>query len=208
MNHRLPAHNSREEAIALKKISSKLWILLLLGLAAALALTGCASGAATMGTPTPNPIPSTDPMMPGMGGANQPSGSPMTTGAPDGAPSSQVNGGMTLEDAKKASDEMEDAVEKLSEVDEAYVVPLGDTALVGVTFTREYQGQADDRLKKMVLTRLQTVDKAVTGVAVTDNTALVTGIRALAKGLEGASSMEDVNTRAEEILKQLTVYNQ
>ena len=192
----------------MKKISSKLWILLLLGLAAALALTGCASGAATMGTPTPNPAPSVDPMMPGMGGANQPSGSPMATGSPDGAPSSQVNGGMTLEDAKKASDEMEDAVEKLSEVDEAYVVPLGDTALVGVTFTREYQGQADDRLKKMVLTRLQTVDKAVTGVAVTDNTALVTGIRALAKGLEGASSMEDVNTRAEEILKQLTVYNQ
>ena len=192
----------------MKKISGKLWILLLLGLAAALALTGCASGAATMGTPTPNPAPSVDPMMPGMGGANQPSGAPMATGSPDGAPSSQVNGGMTLEDAKKASDEMEDAVEKLSEVDEAYVVPLGDTALVGVTFTREYQGQADDRLKKMVLTRLQTVDKAVTGVAVTDNTALVTGIRALAKGLEGASSMEDVNTRAEEILKQLTVYNQ
>ncbi|MBR6186222.1 MAG: YhcN/YlaJ family sporulation lipoprotein [Clostridia bacterium] len=183
----------------MKNNRSKLWILLLLGLSAALALTGCASGAATQASPTPAVSPSADPLN--------------FTANPDGAfmgtaePGAGLSGGMTLEETKKAAEDMEDAVEKLSEISEAYVVPLGDTALVGVQFAREYQGQVDDRLKKMVLARLQTVDKAVTGVAVTDNAALVTGIEALSKAMEGASSLNDVNDKAEEILKQLTVFH-
>ena len=174
-------------------------MLTLLGLAAALALTGCASGAAVQESPTPAVSPSADPM----NFTAPPDDALMGTAKPDGG----VNSGRTLEDTKKAAQEMQAAVEKLSEVSEAWVVPMGDTALVGVRFTKEYQGGADDRIKKMVLTRLQTVDQAVTGAAVTDNAALVTGIQALAKAMEGASSLDDVNSKAEEILSQLTVYH-
>ena len=71
-----------------------------------------------------------------------------------------------------------------------------------------YQGGADDRLKKMVLSRAQTVDKAVTKVAVTDNAVLTAGIQALAETMKGASSLDDVNTKAEELLRQLTVYSE
>ena len=181
----------------MKATWKKLWILFLLGVAAAFVLTGCASGAATQESPTPGVSPSADPL----NMTAQP-GTPMGTDMPEG----QINGGMTLEDTKQAAEDMEDAVEKLSEISEAWVVPMGETALVGVQFAKEYQGEADDRLKKMVLTRLQTVDKALTGAAVTDNAALVTGIQALSKTLEGASSLDEVNSKAEEILNQLTVY--
>ena len=189
----------------MKKHWKKAWILLLLALAAALTLTGCASGAATQ-SPAPDTSPTGDPNSFGVTATNQPEQTLNGTAAPGGSEAPTANGGATLESAQKAAKEMESAVERLSEVDEAYVVPLGDTALVGIKFTREYQGQADDRLKKMVLTRLQTVDKTVTRVAVTDNEALADGILALTKALEGASSLDDVNSKAEEILRQLTVY--
>jgi hypothetical protein len=115
---------------------------------------------------------------------------------------------MTLESAQQAAQAMEEAVEKLSEVDDAYVVPMGDTALVGLKFTSQYQGGVDDRLKKMVLTRVQTVEKSIAKVAVTDDAALTGGIQALAETMKGASSLTDVNGKAEEMLKQLTVYGE
>jgi hypothetical protein len=101
---------------------------------------------------------------------------------------------------------MEEAVERLSEVDDAYVITLGDTALVGLEYESQYQGGTDDRLKKMVLTRLQAVDKNIAKVAVTNDEPMVTSIEALTEAMKSASSLEEVNRRAEEILKQLTVY--
>ena len=183
----------------MKKTWSKLWILLLLSALAAFLLTGCASGAAIQESPTPGVSPSADPLT----FTAQPDAGTMGTAVPGG----MLNSGMTLEETKKAAEDMEDAVEKLSEIREAWVVPLGETALVGVQYAKEYQGEMDERLKKMVLTRLQTVDKAITGVAVTDNEALAAGIKALSKAMEGASSLDEINGKAEEILKQLTVFH-
>ncbi len=186
-------------------------LFLMLATAAALLLTGCASSADTLPSPTPgNGNGMIQPLIPDMNGNN---GNGMATGQTTAMPAGTaqpLNNGntMTVENAQQAAQAMKEAVIKLSEVDEAWVVPMGDTALVGVRFDNQYQGSADDRLKKMVLTRVQSVDKAVTKVAVTDNAALVTGIQALAETLKGASSLDDVNTKAEDMLKQLTVYSE
>ena len=188
----------------MKAIWKKTWFLILLCALSALALTGCSGNADTM-NPTPTPGATENPM-PGLAATDNANG--MGDAAPDSSASPSVSGTQTLEDAKENAQGMEEAVEKLSEVKEAYVFPMGDTALVGLEFAKEYQGQVDDRVKKMVLARIQTVDKSVSSVAVTDNAALVTGIQALAKGLDGAGSLEDVNDKAEEILKQLTVFKQ
>ncbi len=204
INHRLPAHNSREEAIALKKI----WLFLLLTAAAALVLTGCAGSADTLATPTPGAVnPTADPMF-GMNPTVSPGMGESATANPENSASPSANGQMTAESAKKASEDMEDAIEKLSEVDEAYVVPLDKTALVGLKFTGQYKGELDDRLKKMILTRVQTVDKEITSLAATDNAALVASIKALTDLLDGASSLTDVNGKAEEVLRQLTVFKE
>ena len=188
----------------------KMLLFLMLAAAAALLLTGCASSADTLPSPTPGGNGNIlTPLAPDTNGNN---GMGMNTGAtamPEGTAQPMNSGNtMTVESAQKAAQDMKEAVMKLSEVDEAWAVPMGDTALVAVKFDSQYQGGADDRLKKMVLTRVQSVDKAITKVAVTDNAALVTGIQALAETLKGASSLDDVNTKAEDMLKQLTVYSE
>ena len=186
----------------------KMLLFLMLATAAALLLTGCASSADTLPSPTPGTNNVTiQPLVPDMNGNNGMNTG--TTAMPNGTAQPLNNRNtMTVESAQQAAQAMKEAVIKLSEVDEAWVVPMGDTALVGVKFDSQYQGGADDRLKKMVLTRVQSVDKAFTKVAVTDSAALVTAIQALAETLKGASSLDDVNTKAEDMLKQLTVYSE
>lgn len=188
----------------------KVLLFLMLAAAAALLLTGCASNADTLPSPTPGTNNVTiQPLLPDMNGNNGMGMNAGATAMPSGTAQPMNNGNTpTVEGAQQAAQAMKEAVMKLSEVDEAWAVPMGDTALVGVKFSTQYQGGADDRLKKMVLTRVQSVDKAVTKVAVTDNAALVTGIQALAETLKGASSLDDVNTKAEDMLKQLTVYSE
>jgi len=186
----------------------KTWTLLLLLTVAAALLTGCASNADTLASPTPGAtqmLPqaspnATDGMMNG----------PANSIAPDAssAPTLGAGGITTLEDAKKASEEMEDALEKLTEVDDTHVVATGKNALVGLEFTAQYQGEVDDRLKKMVLSRVQTVDKTVTGVAVTADEKLVEEIDALAETLESATSLDAVATQADDLMNQISIYTE
>lgn len=180
----------------------KTLLILMLTLLSAMLLTGCASNADTLASPTPGATNMLDNLLPGTGTATE---SPMTDNAtmqPDGTAAPAA----TIEDTRKTVQAMEEAVEKLSEVEDAYVITLGDTAIVGLEFENQYQGGTDDRLKKMVLARLQTVDKNIARIAVTDDEPLVTTVQALTEALKSASSLEDVNKRAEEVLKQLTVY--
>lgn len=180
----------------------KTLLILMLTVLSAVMLTGCASNADTLASPTPGATNMMDNLLPGTGTATE---SPMTDNAtmmPDGTAAPAA----TIEDTRKNVQAMEEAVEKLSEVDDAYVITVGDTALVGLEFENQYQGGTDERLKKMVLARLQTVDKNIDKVAVTSDEPLVTSIEALSEVLKSASSLEDVNKRAEEVLKQLTVY--
>ena len=178
----------------------KTLMILMLTLLSAVLLTGCASNADTLASPTPGATNMLDNLMPGTA-----TESPMTDNAtmqPEGTAAPAA----TIEDTRKTVHAMEEALEKLSEVDDAYVITLGDTALVGLEFENQYQGGTDERLKKMVLARLQTVDKNIAKVAVTSDEPLVTSIEALTEVLKSASSLEDVNKRAEDVLKQLTVY--
>ena len=180
----------------------KTLLFLMLTLLSMALLTGCASNADTLASPTPGATNMLNNLTPGTGISTE---SPMTDNAtmqPDGTAAPAAS----IEDTRKNVQAMEEAVEKLSEVDDAYVITVGDTALVGLELENQYQGGTDERLKKMVLARLQTVDKNIAKVAVTSDEPLVTGIEALTEALKSASSLEDVNRRAEEMLKQLTVY--
>ncbi|MBQ9263244.1 MAG: YhcN/YlaJ family sporulation lipoprotein [Clostridia bacterium] len=191
----------------------KIWLLLLLMVSAAL-LAGCASNADTLTSPKPDATGLIDSILPDMtdnvgtsptpGAGSMESMEPMATDDPT-MPGAGIE---TVEDAKARSQAMEEAVEKLTEVDDAWVVAAGHTALVGVKFTGQYQGEVDERMKKMVLSRIQTVEKGVTGVAVTADETLVKGIEALSKTLESATNLTAVNTQLEELAKDITVYTE
>ena len=183
----------------------KIWLLFILLVLSTALLAGCAGNADTLASPSPG---ATGSMMPqvstnatdGMNGLM-----PDASAAPTDGTGSGI---LSLEDAKKASEAMEDAIVKLTEIDDAYVIATGDTAVVGLKFDQQYQGKLDDRIKKMVLTRVQTVDKAVTGVAVTTDVAQVKEIEALAQALESASSLDAVKTQMDELAAQITVYRE
>lgn len=190
----------------------KFWFLMALLMMTAVLLTGCTSNADTLASPTPgatqmipqvSPNP-TDGMMDDLMPDLMPSASPDASAAP----ALGAGGITTLEGAKRASEMMEDALEKLSEVDDAYVVATGSTALVGLEFNGQYQGGVDERLQKMVLTRIQTVNKTVTGVAVTAEADLVRQIESLAETLENATSLSAVTTQADELMAAIPVYRE
>ena len=196
----------------------KHWMLMALLMLTAALLTGCASNADMLATPTPGAMPTQPMVSPSVteGLDTLPDLMPdvmpdlMPSASPDGsaAPALGAGGVTTLEDARRVSEQAEDALDKLSEVDDAFVVITGSTALVGLEFNSQYQGGVDERLKQMVLSRIQTVHKSITGVAVTDDAQLVQQIQALSDSLEEATSLSAVATQAEELIRQITVYRQ
>lgn len=183
----------------------KLWMLMLLLALAAAVLAGCASNADTLASPSPavSAMPSASP-----DATNSPtSPQPDASGNP-GSVMPGMGGITSLEDAQKTSEEMEDAIGKLSEVDDAYVVAIDTRALVGVKYNSQYQGQTDDRMKKMILARIQTVDKAVTGVAVSSEEDQVKKIQSLAENLDSATSLSAISSQAEDLMNQITVFTE
>ena len=183
----------------------KLWMLMLLLALAAAVLAGCASNADTLASPSPavSAMPSASP-----DATNSPtSPQPDASGNP-GSVMPGMGGITSLEDAHKKSEEMEDAIGKLSEVDDAYVVAIDTRALVGVKYNSQYQGQTDDRMKKMILARIQTVDKAVTGVAVSSEEDQVKKIQSLAENLDSATSLSAISSQAEDLMNQITVFTE
>ena len=105
------------------------------------------------------------------------------TGTADAMSSGGVN---TVEDAKRVSEQIADEVEKLSEIDDAEAVVAGNIALVAIEYDDQYQGGLTDRLKDMITERVETIDKAVTSVHVTDSKEMFSMVKELAKKLESA----------------------
>ena len=97
------------------------------------------------------------------------------------------NGGInSIEDARRVSGQISDEIEKLSEIDDAEVVVAGNIALVGVEYDDQYQGGLTDRLRDMITERVETIDKAVTSVHVTDSREMFALVKELAKKMESA----------------------
>ena len=117
----------------------------------------------------------------------------MTTGVSAGMQEGGVN---TVEDARRVSEQIADEVEKLSEIDDAEAVVAGNIALVAIEYDDQYQGGLTDRLKDMITERVETIDKAVTSVHVTDSKETMTLVKELYDKLESAGiTFEELQTQ-------------
>ena len=112
----------------------------------------------------------------------------------------------TAEEALRASQDLRDDVQKLTEVDTAVAVATGSTALVGVTFDASYKGQADDRLMAMVLDRARAVYPGIRAVAVTADQDAVSEIASLYQMLQNGTPYATVRTNADTLAKGMTLY--
>lgn len=161
-----------------------------------------ASPTVTM-NPTDTPGEAVDDMLPDM--TDEPMNTlgdePLTPTASE-QPASQ--GVTTVSDARKAIEDIEDELERLSEVDDAQVVIAGNDAAVALEFDAQYQGGIDDRLREIVQERISSVISGVNNVAITSDPTLMDQLEALGERLEGAADMADIQNELNAIINKIT----
>lgn len=163
----------------------KKWTFTLMCAFALILLAGCASNAAV----APSPSPSAAAMeTPTTMATNVASASPAAT---------NMAGVTTVEDVQRVSDQVEDELEKLTEIKEVEALVIGNMALVGVTFDNQYQEGLTTRLEDMIRDRIKTVHTGIENVVVTDKTDQIESIRKLRDSLNGGdftTIMNDATT--------------
>ena len=140
---------------------------------AGMVLSGCAARTASGTTATAAPVMTNSPMAttnaPANGATVSPEMSPdmnngAAMGAQTGTTAGTMNGAnmtgnaaaMTPAQADRLAEKISDAVERISEIDDAEVVIDSDRrVLVAVEFEDQYQAGLDDRMKQMIVQTVQ-----------------------------------------------------
>ena len=190
---------------------------LLLVLAAALILGGCGANASgttataapivtnsPMATMAPAASPAADAGMTGTNDVNQANGmtgnsgmngaaganSADGAGGMDGAVSSATS--MTPAEAGKLAERIAEAVERISEIDDAEVVISDGRVLVAVEFEEQYAAGLDDRMKKMITDAVQKADGGLTDISITDDGTLYGQVKSLGQRLAKATGFDEL----------------
>lgn len=191
-------------------------------LTCALLMTGCSSGpdmttvtsaptnTATM-TPTRSPMtspdaaPATTGMLPGMiDSVEDATGLDMTPGATMLPESTGVT---TTDKARRAIEQIEEELERLSEVDDAEVIIAGNKAAVALEFDDQYQGGVDDRLRGIVKERIDSVISGIGTVAVTADKTILEALDALGDQLDTVRDMSALEKDLDAIIRKINAAN-
>ena len=183
-----------KEAIQVKKRNLALLCIAMAGMV----LSGCAAGNASGTTATAAPIVTNSPMptataqqtmtpMTTMQTSEQDSG--MKTDSSSG-PSSVSS--MTPAQAGRLADQIEEAVERISEIDDAEVVVSDERVLVAVEFDDQYSTGLDERMKQMITEAVQKVDDKLTDVEITDDSTLYGQVKGLGERLAKATGLDEL----------------
>ena len=179
-------------------------------LAILLTFSGCASKEEPMTTtsptasptattnPTDSPAEALDDMLPDM--TTDAGDEPLT---PTASEQPAAQGVTSVSDARKAIEDIEDELERLSEVDEAQVVIAGNDAAVALEFDSQYQGGIDDRLREIIKERIGSVISGVNNIAITSDATLRDQLETLGDRLEGAADMADIQNELNAIINKI-----
>ena len=101
--------------------------------------------------------------------------------------------GMTPAQADRLAENVADAVERISEIDDAEVVIDSDNrVLVAVEFDDQYKAGLDDRMKEMIVQAVQKVDDGLTDVVITDDDTLYGQVKNLGDRLAKATGLDEL----------------
>lgn len=143
--------------------------------------------------------------MDGSGGGNG------ENGTDGGQPSSTVipesTGVTSMDKAKRVIEQIEEELERLSEVDDAEVVIAGNKAAVGLEFDDQYKTGLDDRLRKIVKERIDGVIAGISTVAITTDEGVMDAIESLGERLETMSDMTALQSDLDAIIKKINGMN-
>ena len=198
-------------------MKKSLMILLCIAMAG-MVLSGCASRRASGTTATAAPIVTNSPMgtmrpaasaspemSPGMqeSGTNATNGMTATTDTMDNSVMPAQNGtmtsgqssasGMTPAQADRLAEQVEEAVERISEIDDAEaVIDTDSRVVIAVEFDEQYKAGLDDRMKEMITEAVQKVDEKLTDVEITDDSTLYGQVKSLGDRLAKATGLDEL----------------
>lgn len=168
----------------------KKWMLALLCMiAVGVTLSGCSAGTASTVNPTTAPV-TVEPTatlgtMVSPEATVQPSESPMTD-------TNAAATGMTPAEAGKLAEKIADAVERISEIDDAEAVIHNDRVLVAVEFEDQYSAGLDDRMKQMITEKVKEVDDQLTEIQITDDDTLYGQVKGLGERLGKVTGLDEL----------------
>lgn len=187
-----------------------LMILLCIAMAG-MVLSGCASRRASGTTATAAPIVTNSPMataspmtataspetnaMTGTTDTNGTSGMTATTDTMDNAmmPNANNASGMTPAQADRLAERVEEAVERISEIDDAEaVIDTDNRVVIAVEFNEQYNAGLDDRMKDMIVEAVQKVDDGLTEIEITDDDTLYGQVKNLGDRLAKATGLDEL----------------
>ena len=179
----------------------------LLILAVGVTVSGCASRATTNATTAPTtqattaPTNSPEPMAT-MEATSSPdaAGGATTGGATTGSATTSPEGGMTTTasssmtpaEAGRLAERISEAVERLSEVDDAETIVSGNRALVAVEFDDQYSAGLDERMKRMITETVQEIDETLTDVEITNDDTLYGQVKGLGERVAKATGLDEL----------------
>ena len=174
----------------------------------ALALAGCSLSNVGAASATPSPMvtfaPETATMTPITPMSTM---APLDTSAPDNAATGSagsmtdgmVNGAaapspsaMTPAEAGKMAEKIAEAVERISEVDDAEVIVRDERALVAVEFNEQYSAGLDERMKQLITDTVKKADASITEVSITDDNTLYGQVKSLAERIGKATGFDEL----------------
>ena len=154
-------------------------------------------GATTVLPDATNTIDSMDPMN-GMDGLNGADGViPNSTIIPEST------GVTTMDKAKRVIEQIEEELERLSEVDDAEVVIAGNKAAVGIEFDDQYKAGLDDRLRGIIQERIDSVISGISTVAITADETVTDAIESLGERLDTMSDMASLQSDLDAIIRKI-----
>jgi len=131
----------------------------------------------------------------GTAGANGMSNASGTTDTMDNSmmAGSDNASGMTPAQADRLAERVEEAVERISEIDDAEAVIDSDSRVViAVEFDDQYSAGLDDRMKEMITEAVQNVDDGLTDVQITDDDTLYGQVKSLGERLTKATGLDEL----------------
>ena len=144
-----------------------------------------------------NTIDSMDPMA-GMDGLNGADGvMPNATIIPEST------GVTTMDKAKRVIEQIEEELERLSEVDDAEVVIAGNKAAVGIEFDDQYKAGLDERLRGIIKERINSVISGISTVAITADETVTAAIESLGERLDTMSDMAALQSDLDAIIRKI-----
>lgn len=194
-------------------------LLTLSALALTLVLAGC-SAKKNMSTATSEPTSTASPtqspnvttVLPGatndVGGMNGMDGENGLDGVlPDSTIIPESTGVTSMDRARRVIEQIEEELERLSEVDDAEVVIAGNKAAVGLEFDDQYQAGLDDRLRGIVKDRIGSVISGITTIAITTDEGVMSAIDSLGERLDTMSDMKALESDLDAIIKKINGQN-